>query len=134
MGYSGSANVSFRVTPDKLGIVLTGSLEHGANTVSQTQFSPLESEVDAARRDLEIEGTKTALARVNAIAEAAGLRVVRIEQITAATQENEIQPFTMAKAETAPLPARVSGGMATATGEQEVTVRVAVQVGVDKRE
>ena len=71
VGYSGSANVSFRVTPEKLGIVLTGSLEHGANTVSQTQFSPLETEVEAARRELELEGTKTALARADAIAEAA---------------------------------------------------------------
>jgi uncharacterized protein len=133
VGYSGSANVSFRVTPDKLGIVLTGGLEHGANTVSQTQFSPLESEVEAARRDLELEGTKTALARAHAIAEAAGLRVVRVEQITVVTEENEIQPLTVARPEAA-APVRAAGGMATATGEQEVSVKVAVQVGVDKRE
>jgi uncharacterized protein YggE len=133
VGYSGSANVSFRITPDKLGSVLSGSLEHGANTVSQTQFSPLESEVEAARRDLELEGTKTALARADAIAAAAGLRVVRVEQISVVTEENEIQPFTVAKAE-APAGSRAMGGMATATGEQEVTVRVAVQVGVTKRE
>jgi uncharacterized protein YggE len=129
VGYSGSANVSFRVTPDKLGIVLTGSLMHGANTVSQTQFSPLETEVEAARRQLELEGTKTALARADAIAEAAGLRVVRVEQISVAAEENEIQPFTVAKAEP-----RVVGGTATASGEQEISVRVAVQVGVEKRE
>jgi len=133
VGYSGSANVSFRITPDKLGTVLAGSLEHGANTVSQTQFSPLESEVEAARRDLELEGTKTALTRAHAIAEAVGLRVVGVEQISVVTEENEIQPFTVAKAE-APAGSRAMGGIATATGEQEVTVRVAVQVGVAKRE
>jgi uncharacterized protein YggE len=102
--------MSFRVTPDKLGIVLTGSLEHGANTVSQTQFSPLESEVEAARRELELEGTKTALARADAIAEAVGLRVVRVEQISVVTEENEIQPFTVARAE-APAPSRAMGGL-----------------------
>ena len=47
VGYTGSASISFRTTPDKLGTLLSGSLEHGANTINQTQFSPLESEVDA---------------------------------------------------------------------------------------
>ncbi len=123
--------MSFRITPDKVGTVLTGSLEHGANTVSQTQFSPLESEVETARRDLELEGTKTALARADAIAEAAGVRVVRIEQISVVAEENGVpMPFTVARAETA-APARA---MERATGEQEVTVRVAVEVGVAKRE
>lgn len=132
VGYSGSANVSFRITPDKLGTVLAGSLEHGANTVSQTQFSPLESEVEAARRDLELEGTKTALARAQAIAEAVGLRVVRVEQITVAAEENVVPMggFSAGKAEAA-APARA---IETATGEQEVTVRVEVEVAVTKRE
>ena len=132
VGYSGSGNVSFRTTPDKVGTILTGSLEHGANTVSQTQFSPLESEVEAARRDLEIEGTKTALARAAAIAEAVGLRVLRVEQITVTAEENVVPMggLAMGKAEAAaPAPA-----IQTASGEQEVTVRVAVQVGVAKRE
>ncbi len=107
VGYSGSANVSFRITPDKLGTVLAGSLEHGANTVSQTQFSPLESEVEAARGELELEGTKTALARAHAIAEAVGLRVVRVEQITVAAEENVVPMggFAVGKAEAA-APAR----------------------------
>lgn len=131
VGYTGSANVSFRIAPDKLGTVLAGSLEHGANTVSQTQFSPLESEIEAARRELEIEGTKTALARADAIAAAAGLRVLLIEQVTVGEEENAVPMggFTVGKAEAAP--ART---IQTATGEQEVTVRVSVQVGVAKRE
>ena len=78
VGYTGSANVSFRTTTDKLGTVLGGSLEHGANTISQTSFSPIESEIENARRELAIEATKAALARADAVAEAAGVRVVRV--------------------------------------------------------
>jgi uncharacterized protein len=130
VGYTGTANVSFRTTADKLGTVLSGSLENGANTVSQTQFTPSESEIDAARRDLGIEATKTALARADAIAEAAGLRVVRVETINVAGEENVV-PLQFA--------AKVEGGLRaarpvqTVSGEQEVSVRVSVQVGVSKR-
>jgi uncharacterized protein YggE len=106
-------------------------LENGANTVSQTQFTPSESEIDAARRDLGIEATKTALARADAIAEAAGLRVVRVEMINVAGEENVV-PLQFA--------AKVEGGLRgaarpvqTVSGEQEVSVRVSVQVGVSKR-
>jgi uncharacterized protein len=126
VGYTGSANVSFRTTPDKLGTVLGGSLEHGANTISQTSFSPLESEIDNARRELAIEATKAALARADAVAEAAGVRVVRVEAINVAAEETVV-PMGFAKAE-APMPARVAT-IETATGEQEVAVRVSVQVG-----
>jgi uncharacterized protein len=130
VGYTGTANVSFRTTADKLGTVLSGSLDNGANTVSQTQFTPSESEIDAARRDLAIEATKTALGRADAIAEAAGLRVVKVETINVAGEENVV-----------PLPfaAKVEGGLRaarpvqTVSGEQEVAVRVSVQVGVSKR-
>ncbi len=115
VGYTGSANVSFR-----------GSLEHGANTISQTSFSPLESEIDNARRELAIEATKAALARADAVAEAAGVRVVRVEAINVAAEETVV-PMGFAKAE-APMPARVAT-IETATGEQEVAVRVSVQVG-----
>jgi uncharacterized protein YggE len=130
VGYTGTANVSFRTTADKLGTVLGGSLENGANTVDQTQFTPSESEIDAARRDLAIEATKTALGRADAIAEAAGVRVVRIETINVAGEENVVpMPFA----------AKVEGGMRvgraiqTASGEQEIVVRVSVQVGFSKR-
>jgi hypothetical protein len=43
VGYTGTASVSFRTTPDNLGTVLGGSLESEANTISQTQFTPTES-------------------------------------------------------------------------------------------
>ena len=130
VGYTGTANVSFRTTAEKLGTVLGGSLENGANTVNQTQFTPSESEIDAARLELGIEATRTALARADAIAEAAGLRVVRIEAVNVSGEENVVpMPFA----------AKVEGGMRasraiqTVSGEQEVGVRVSVQVGVSKR-
>jgi uncharacterized protein YggE len=130
VGYTGHASVSFRTTPDKLGTVLSGSLEHGANTITQTQFRPLESDIDAARRDLAIEATKTALARADAIAQAAGVRVVRIEDITVRSEESAVPlQFKSARAMEAPAPARA---IETATGEQEVSVRVLVQVGTCK--
>ena len=127
VGYSGGASISFRTTPDKLGGVLSGSLDHGANTISQTQFSPQEIEIDTARQDLAIEATKTALARADALARATGLYVARIEQINVASEEDVVPaPF-----------GKVMGGVTraieTASGEQEVAVRVSVQVGVAKR-
>ena len=126
VGYTGHASVSFRTTPDKLGTLLSGSLEHGANTITQTQFTPLESDIDAARRDLAIEATKTALARADAIAQAAGVRVVRIEDITVRSEESAVPlQFKSARAMEAPAPARA---IETATGEQEISVRVLVQV------
>jgi uncharacterized protein YggE len=124
VGYTGHASVSFRTTPDKLGTVLSGSLEHGANTISQTQFTPTESEIDAARRDLAIEATKTALARADAIAQAAGVRVVQIEDINVASEQAVLPTFKAAGGLQAP--ARV---VETAAGEQEISVRVSVQVG-----
>src|SRR5260221_7839975 len=126
VGYTGSANVSFRMTPDKLGAVLGGSLEHGANTISQTSFSPLESEIDNARRELAIEATKAALARADAVAEAAGVRGGPVEAINVAAEERGVR-VGFGKAE-APMPAR-GATIETATGEQEVAVRVSVQVG-----
>ena len=126
VGYTGHASVSFRTTPDKLGTLLSGSLEHGANTITQTQFTPLESDIDAARRDLAIEATKTALARADAVAQAAGVRVVRIEDITVRSEESVVPlQFKSARAMEAPAPARA---IETATGEQEISVRVLVQV------
>jgi uncharacterized protein len=94
VGFTGQTFVSFRTTADKLGKLLAGSLQHGANTVSQTEFSPLQSEVDAARRDLAIEATKSALQRAGAIAQAIGERVVRIESVNVESEEG-IQPLRM---------------------------------------
>ena len=67
----------------------------------------------------------------DAVAEAAGLRVLRVETINVAGEENVV-PLQFA--------AKVEGGVRaaarpvqTVSGEQEVSVRVSVQVGVSKR-
>jgi uncharacterized protein len=129
VGYNGHASVSFRTTPEKLGALLTGALENGANTVSQTVFSPKETEIDAARQDLAIEATKTALARADAIAQAVGQRVVRVQNINVAS-EGGILPLQFRAAKAA-LPSPASS-VETAPGEQEISVRVSVEVGIVK--
>jgi uncharacterized protein YggE len=131
VGFTGQAFVSFRTTPDKLGALLSGSLEHGANTVNQTEFVPLESEIDAARRDLAIEATKTALNRAEAIAQSVGEHVIRIENINVGSEEGlRPAPFGASKAmnlSSAPTP------IATAAGEQDIAVRVSVQVAIARK-
>jgi uncharacterized protein len=130
VGFIGQAFVSFRTTPEKLGALLSGSFEHGANTVSQTNFVPLESEIDAARRDLAIEATKSALDRADAIAQSVGEHVTRIESIDVGSEEGlRPTPFAAAKAmslSSAPTP------IAVAAGEQDISVRVAVQVAISR--
>ncbi len=44
VGYTGSTTVSFRTTPEKVGAILSGVLDHGANTIQQTSYAPKEEE------------------------------------------------------------------------------------------
>jgi uncharacterized protein len=128
VGFTGNASVSFRTTPEKLGTLLSGSLDHGANTVIQTEFTPAESEIVTARRDLAIEATKIALARADAIAQAAGERVVRIENINVQSEEAVTPlPFRATKEMDVSSPS-----IATSAGEQEISVRVSVQVAIER--
>jgi uncharacterized protein len=125
VGFTGQVFVSFRTTPEKLGTLLSESLERGANTVGQIEFTPLESEIDTARRDLAIEATKSALERADAIAQSVGERVFRIENITVAS-EGTVRPFSAAKAASLSSPP-----IATEAGEQDISVSVSVQVGIE---
>src|SRR5271166_865931 len=128
-GFTGNVSVSFRTTPEKLGTLLSGSLEHGANTVIQTEFTPPESEVVAARRDLAIEATKIALAHADAIAQAAGERVVRIENINVQSEE-AVTPSPYRATKEMDVSSR---SIATAAGEREISVRVSVQVAIERK-
>jgi uncharacterized protein len=131
VGFTGQAFVSFRTTPDKLGALLSGGLGHGANSVSQTEFTPLESEIDTARRELAIEATKKALARSDAIAQAAGQRVIRIENINVEPEEGmRPTPFAASKEMNLSSPPTP---IATAAGEQDISVRVSVQVVIESK-
>lgn len=81
VGYDGSARVSFRTKPEKISELLAGVLANGADTIRSTQFMPTEEEISAARRKLSEEATKAAIAQANAIAQAAGLRVLSIRNV-----------------------------------------------------
>ncbi len=131
VGFNGQTFVSFRTTADKLGELLAGSLQNGANTVSQIEFSPLQSEVDSARRDLAIEAAKSALQRAGAIAQAIGERVVRIESVKIES-EGGIKPMQFQATRTAELASSTPAALPTAAGEQEIAVTVSVEVAIDR--
>jgi len=81
VGYHGSARISFRMKPDKVADILAGVLVNGANEIESTMFTPTEEEIAAARRKLSEDATKTAIAQADAIAQAAGMRVVAIRNV-----------------------------------------------------
>jgi uncharacterized protein len=82
VGYDGSGRISFRAKPDKLADLLAGMLVNGANEIESTMFTPTEEEIAAARRHLSQDATKTAVAQADAIANAAGMKVVAIRDIS----------------------------------------------------
>jgi uncharacterized protein len=131
VGFYGQTFVSFRTTADKLGKLLAGSLQHGANTVSQTEFFPLQSEVDTARQELAIEAAKSALQRADTLAQAIGERVVRIESVDVESEEG-IKPLRMQAARAAQLASSSPAALPTVAGEQEIVVKVSVQVAIDR--
>ncbi|MFT8243550.1 SIMPL domain-containing protein [Roseomonas sp. BN140053] len=126
-GYTGRGTVSFRTLPDRLPILLSGSLENGATGLSQSGSLPREEEVEAARQELAAEATRTALARARAVAAAADARVAgvgRIEVDPSGLPSPFGDPVAMRMERArAPVPA-----MASAAGEAEVSVRVLVTV------
>jgi uncharacterized protein YggE len=131
VGYNGHLSISFRSTPQQLPALLGGSLEHGANTIIQTVLMPNESEIDAARQELAVNATKTALAQAEAVAKAADSRVVGIREINV-EPEGEVVPFRSAQAEKgASISAAITRTIATAAGEQELAVRVVVHATID---
>ena len=71
-GYIGRTTVSFRITPDRLPLLLAGCLDHGANRAFQAGSSPREEEVEQARQKLAAEAARTALAQASTVALAIG--------------------------------------------------------------
>lgn len=132
VGYGGHLSISFRSTPQQLPALLGGSLEHGANTIIQTVLMPSEGEIDAARQELAINATKTALAQAEAVAKAADARIVGIREINVAP-EGEVVPLGRAQAgKGLAVSAAVDRAIATAAGEQELAVRVVVHAAIDR--
>jgi uncharacterized protein YggE len=94
VGYDGSARISFRAKPDKVADILAGVLTNGANAIESTIFTPTEEEIAEARRHLSEDATKTAVAQADAIAKAAGMKVVSIRDISV-DSDNIFQPVSI---------------------------------------
>jgi len=129
VGYTGSTTVSFRTTPEKVGAILSGVLDHGANTIQQTSYAPKEEEQDKVRKELAQEATRTAVAQGNAVADAAGTHVIGVREVN-------VEPSGMIR----PMPMmRMSMGAATKevpmageAGEQDISVAVSVKLTVSR--
>lgn len=130
VGYTGSTSVSFRTTPDKVGAILSGVLDHGANTIQQTNYAPREEDEDKVRKELAQEATRTAVAQGDAVAESAGTHVIGVREVNV-EPSGVMRPMPMmrmsATAMAAPTPA-----METQAGEQDISVTVSVKLTVSR--
>jgi uncharacterized protein YggE len=125
VGYDGSARISFRTKPDTVADILAGVLVNGANEIQSTTFTPTEQEIATARRQLSEDATKTAVAQADAIAKAAGMKVVAIRNISVDNDNLSFSPRpglqvneyeAMAKMRTTPVD--------TASGDEQLSIRV----------
>ena len=126
VGYDGSSQISFRTTPEKAAELLSGVLEHGANNISSTSFTPTEEEVAAARASLSGEATRTAIAQAYA-AKAAGLHVVAVRTINvdaAAPMMKRPLAYAAMEMRAGASPAPIE----TAAGDQALSMQVRVTV------
>jgi uncharacterized protein YggE len=130
VGYTGSTSVSFRTTPEKVGAILSGVLEHGANTIQQTSYAPKEGEQDKLRKDLAQEATRTAVAQGNAVAEAAGTHVIGVREVNV-EPSGGMRPMPMMRMSVNAM-AAAAPAMDTEAGEQDISVTVAVKLTVSR--
>ncbi|MGB9415760.1 MAG: SIMPL domain-containing protein [Acidobacteriaceae bacterium] len=129
VGYTGSTTVSFRTTPEKVGAILSGVLDHGANTIQQTSYAPKEEDEDKVRKELAQEATRTAMAQGEAVANAAGTHVIGVREVN-------VEPSGIMR----PMPMmRMSMGAATKeipmageAGDQDISVTVSVKLTVSR--
>ena len=129
VGYTGNTSVSFRTTPEKVGAILSGVLDHGANTIQQTSYAPKEEEQDKVRKELAQEATRTAVAQGTAVAEAAGTHVIGVREVNV-EPSGIIRPMPMMRMSAGVAAKEVS--MAGEAGEQDVTVTVSVRLTVSR--
>lgn len=129
VGYTGTTSVSFRTTPEKVGAILSGVLDHGANTIQQTSYAPKEEEQDKLRKELAQEATRTAVAQGNAVAEAAGTRVIGVREVNV-EPNGGIRPMPMMRMSMGAATKEVP--MASEAGEQDISVTVSVRVTVSR--
>jgi uncharacterized protein YggE len=130
VGYTGSTTVSFRTTPAKVGEILSGVLEHGANTIQQTSYAPKEEEEDKVRKELAQEATKSAMEQAEAVAAAASTRVIGVREVN--VQPNGfVRPMPMMRAQAMSAGA-ASPAVGTEAGDQDISVNVSVRLTVSR--
>jgi uncharacterized protein YggE len=122
VGYSGQIAVVFQVAPDKLGTLLGGALGNGANAVNGTALHPRAEELDAARRRLATEATRTALEQAGAVAEAAGRRLGAARSIIVDPVPGFAPRPGLMRAAAAPV--------ATEAGDSEISASVTVTMAL----
>ena len=131
-GYTGTQTISFRTTPDQLPMLLAGSLDNGATSLSQPGSSPREEEVEAARADLVSRAAKSAMAQAQAAAAAVGQRVTGVERLEIDPQAGFVsEPMLASRMLERPAPAAVAmpaPPIATEAGQATVTAPVLLPV------
>jgi uncharacterized protein len=130
VGYTGSTTVSFRTTPEKVGAILSGVLDHGANTIQQTNYAPKEEDEDKVRKELAQEATRTAVAQGSAVADAAGTHVIGVREVNVEAS-GIMRPMPMMRMATinGAVPA---AGIAAEAGDQDISVTVSVKLTVSR--
>jgi uncharacterized protein len=131
VGYTGSTTVSFRTTPEKVGAILSGVLDHGANTIQQTSYGPKEEEADTVRKELAQEATRTAVTQGNAVAEAAGTHVIGVREVNV-EGSGIIRPMPMMRMQSFEMKAAATPAMAGEAGEQDISVTVSIKLTVTR--
>jgi uncharacterized protein YggE len=130
VGYTGTTTVSFRTTPAKVGDILSGVLEHGANTIQQTTYAPTEDEQDKVRKELAQEATHTAVAQGEAVAAAANTHVIGVREVNV-EPSGIIRPMPMMRMQSFEMKA-AAPAMATEAGDQDISVNVSVKLTVSR--
>lgn len=128
-GYTGTQTISFRTTPDQLPMLLAGSLDNGATSLSQSGSAPRDEEVEVARGDLVSRAAKSAMARAQAAAAAVGQRVVGVERLEIDPQAG-FEPSLAGRMLERPAPAAAAPPPPIATEAGQATVTAAVLLTV----
>ena len=131
VGYTGNTSVSFRTTPEKVGAILSGVLEHGANTIQQTSYAPKEEDQDKVRKELAQEATRTAVAQGDAVADAAETHVIGVREVN--VEPSGVFPVMKNRFAGGMTPmAAAAPAMGTEAGDQEISVTVSVRLTVSR--
>ena len=120
-----------RTTPEKVGAILSGVLDHGANTIQQTSYGPKEEDQDKLRKELAQEATRTAVTQGTAVAEAAGTKVIGVREVNVEPGGN-IRPMPMMRMQATAVSAPPPPPMAGEAGEQDISVTVSVRLTVTR--